>query len=1312
MMVIRQTLILLCLFCSLNIFAQLNHDVNALKFRPSPNFNVNQSKVLPDYCPSTGGSTQYEFIKEVKHKITGNKIEFFPEIFINNPEGCTAGEECPSYDDSPEYVNGWIDWNGDGQWTSSERVLNLTLTGYTAINYSGTMSGYGQATIPIDAVDTLTLRVNLGWGFDPNDPCQSSWDWGNVVDIEITLEKYNVDKLKVVGGNKIREIANDEIWEQEFNGSCALNNLIVDFDDLPFSAPLSKKVRLETTIGSCPAASEQPEVKCNWSIVGTMTSGTSSFMGWTGNIEITAPDKVGIYTVKLDYLITGADGRITNKSINRKLFVTKNSSLRTGSGIAKLKWFEKACEWAEGENDEIKIVDKLLASEYSYGNANWKYRYPKGTWQELADDTGSGFADCFVFSDLLENLAKVLGISGMRSVTEYGSRSRGFITVAGSPSLDPLFPGSARPAIGAVPDRYVFSTHSLRLKGGKYYDATFNKKYANQNDFVEWNFKDATGATVEGATVAYVGTGYHMWGDFVYTAPVPRGVEDELLASEKNLGDKIEFTGNVTFTTPDDDTDGAYDALIAQIEVNVIEAGQYYITGSLDKDGAVVAANPEFETTIFPVLVLDATTGTYTVELRFSGIEISNSEIDGPYALIANVADANGSQDDLAMDTPIAYNYTSFNNLGGSINQASESAIDLDSDSDKNVIRVNADLDISQAGIYILNAYLSVDDTTTIAISEIELMLSAGTHNVDLDLPGSSIRKLGIDGPFSIILTLVNDEGKTVSDHSLQTQAYLASEFDISFINIGSNYSDQGIDENLNGKFDWLQYTVEVDIEQAGTYDFITSLYQDISNTQITTAVLSDQTVVQGLNTLNFRFDGQIINGSQLNGEYSFNTVSVYDTNGNFIEQCTPEHLSTPYLFTDFELTDPEVSYTNESFTITTIDNNENNLYEILNINIDITSTDDGVASGYAELYDNAGNLIATGNGVTDVVKDITTPIQISFSGSRIYEKKYSGPFVIRNVYIYHTGNVFSGQNIDNFGSTSAFTYDQFEHNLSVLFGHWEHENSAAGKIPVSYIRPEDNQLFVHNFSNCIPKYCDWNEETADINFVNGNITLQWTTMDSIVNDTFFLSHVDTMIRMTHTQYTDDSGREDTRDTFRMFKNDCVSHLDITHLKGINETYWSANDLTSDGLIETGQNITVLGGNNIEFDSGFEVESGSIFEAKIKICGDNIFKASLSDKEKHESIEDVFPLSEKSLIHIKQNRQTDTTTLRYYLPKAVNPKVLIYDLDGNLLQTQAGKNQKGWNNVVLDISNLAEGVYYSILKTDIGYFSEKILVVK
>jgi len=114
-------------------------------------------------------------------------------IWIANPTGCTVGSPCPEYDNSPEYVNAWVDWDGDKVFETNEKVLDQAGTGYANLNYSGRMSFHKRVTVPDDAASSVYMRVNLGWDHDPNDPCEQYWTWGDIEDYEIDFAAWRKD---------------------------------------------------------------------------------------------------------------------------------------------------------------------------------------------------------------------------------------------------------------------------------------------------------------------------------------------------------------------------------------------------------------------------------------------------------------------------------------------------------------------------------------------------------------------------------------------------------------------------------------------------------------------------------------------------------------------------------------------------------------------------------------------------------------------------------------------------------------------------------------------------------------------------------------------------------------------------------------------------------------------------------------------------------------------------------------------------------------------------------------------------------------
>ncbi len=122
----------------------------------------------PNHCAASGGQTSYEYIDDVlMFPIPSTDLMVvLVSVFIVNPGACTAGNPCPEYDNSPEYVNGWIDWNDDGVFSPAEMIMDQAGTGYANINYTGTMSFLQIVPIPDGSVAVPWTRFNLGWDYD------------------------------------------------------------------------------------------------------------------------------------------------------------------------------------------------------------------------------------------------------------------------------------------------------------------------------------------------------------------------------------------------------------------------------------------------------------------------------------------------------------------------------------------------------------------------------------------------------------------------------------------------------------------------------------------------------------------------------------------------------------------------------------------------------------------------------------------------------------------------------------------------------------------------------------------------------------------------------------------------------------------------------------------------------------------------------------------------------------------------------------------------------------------------------------------
>ncbi|MCI5148065.1 MAG: hypothetical protein D3916_01425 [Candidatus Electrothrix sp. MAN1_4] len=541
------------------------------------------------------------------------------------------------------------------------------------------------------------------------------------------------------GSNRVRvndltsNDAIDVIYQQDADADCNITETIGtinDIDEYPFSGSSDLgNMKIHTNIVACPVGSmsNTPKVEVKWNIADTSLKGTETWSTLEGDTSITMPDKVGAYEVKFNYTVDGE----ALPEITRKLFVTKSQPLATDSSafrkVPRLSWYDHATTWASGKQDEDDILESLLAGLYSYGASNWLYGYCRikpnislgewdcSTWSPYVDinySLGKGKCnwkelslepirckptDCYVFSEVFEKMAATLGIGGFSEVAKKGTGDRHFVTKA-NPSLDPAFPGSAKPFSGGNYDRYYFSSHSLRKRGwwflSNYYDATFNGIYSSDDTFIAWNRddnsyipkRDSDGSyysTHEGVKIylQYGRSSYDSWGSFKYktppAAPSPAGFsKTTAMATTTQASTELRITDSYSFAPVDDDGNGIFDALVAKIDVEVLTPGFYTVTGMLMKNGKTISDQPAFEHAQPTQVFIGDALGIHTATLVFSGEQIFRSGKNGPYELEVV---AIGSDFDAKIVTTPAYDHTLFGERSARIiNAAADAPADTD----------------------------------------------------------------------------------------------------------------------------------------------------------------------------------------------------------------------------------------------------------------------------------------------------------------------------------------------------------------------------------------------------------------------------------------------------------------------------------------------------------------------------------------------------------------------------------------------------------------------------------------------------------
>lgn len=889
----------------------------------------------------------------------------------------------------------------------------------------------GGSPVPVN--NRLQIRIDtLGSG-----RWCTSVDW---VALLIPIRPKLALDLDVLAGNPIRSLANTpitKIQEQTFDANCAITTTIGPFRQYPFSGPAltgaggAGTAKLRAKIKVCPADSIQPpKVDAEWSIPGTTNKGTTSWTGLEGNVEYRMPDKVGAYEAEMK--LTLDNGQVINA--NRKLFVTKRAPLVADP---RINWYELGTTWASGQTDEATIVSRVADGEYAYGTANWRYGYFPGkcNWQQLVDQPITcNYSDCYVFSDVLQNISGTLGVGGLSAIQVLGRNSMGFIT-DGSPSIDPAFRGNTR-QLGTVPyNRYRFSSHSLRLRGGTYYDATFNGRYATSQQFISFHFNgtsgvDAAGSwegTDEGKKVyARAGNVYDSWGknDYAFlTMPqfarlASFGLNSLAAALVAGPTDMITFPGSARFRTVDTDGDGRFEALEADVDLDVRVSGDYVVLGRLERSGVLVANRPAFESMLTTRVDVSGAPGRRVITLRFSGEQIRRSGLDGPYTLVLAANGDSSAAGSAALVTP-AYSRTAFGELKAGLQSLAPTPVDADGSGKYEALRADATADIAVAGNYELRAAVTAGGVDLGNVNRV-MHLAAGSQPVALTIPATAIARSGVNGPYEVTLSLLDATGSTLDSRQASTGALLATQFE-GVIDVAPLLVEQTIDSNGNALFDLLRVSADLSTRASRSVSVVAHLV-GANGAAVTTEALV--ALVPGSQRVSLEFLGPQIRRQQMDSQYvlelSFrDPVSLVEIDAARIP------LRGVYVYTKFDSGEvPRAIALTGTRTDRGIDTNGNGLFDQLSVTLGVQLANAGVYEWSARLVDKAGAEIGFAAGRGSLAAG-TTSISLSFEGRPIGTNGFDGPYSVRSLLMAGPG----GANlVSTFaGETSAYSASQFE---------------------------------------------------------------------------------------------------------------------------------------------------------------------------------------------------------------------------------------------------------------------------------------------
>jgi len=980
----------------------------------------------PGYCPSYGGWTDYEYVSSVT--LTSNPdgtMKLAVQVYIANPTGCTVGQPCPDYDVSPEYVNAWIDWDGDRTWEASERVMDKALTGYLAINYHGTMTSLSQFSPPPSVTNQPTwLRVNLGWGDDPNNPCEESWAWGNVVDKQVHLEKPVIKEIMVRGvgtdndnpetGSPVRLEANIDVPTGYQVTECSWTGHLT-----PGKGNATSKCRYEYT----PATGPGPAVN-------------------------TYGEKEVNLTITYRHTPSGATGQVSKKHTYRVFF---NKYGDDDGDCGDWHWPPwEACEpnWFEYWGDD-GAVDGLTASDVVFDPtlpANWAGGYfgddrihfgnrtamvdgqlivPGGTDCPGGTFPGAAGIDLVAISLAHERRHKVVhhNWDSGGEWDGWADSDEGVECAACDDDLPDAYEISttqtATDTVDSCGFGSLFPNSNYDLYGDQELDARRAELGVSGNDVNDWANPGKQTTPPYGVSAI---VGMEVTRSSAASVPGEPSAHYSEVASSIHLLGIGSLTGSYSDVGVDTDADGLYDSLRLSVGIRVDKPAEYGIFAWLEDGTGTEIAWASASTTEH--------VGVHTVDLLFEGIVIRAFGVDGPYNVAhVELRTAYGEQlvdeaDDV--HTTSAYEHADFDSqdvaFAGSF---SDMGVDTSTDGEYDLLRISVGLDVQEPGSYTIVGEL--EGSEPIAVASTTASLSAGGQSVTLDFDGRLIFQHRQDGPYQLKALRVEDAVRNrivFLYDAYTTSSYSYGQFQHGGTTLdASTYADQAMDMDDDGDYDYLRLAFQVDVGEGGEYRILATL-QD-SDAEVIDRIIQDLDFVLGANPINLDIAGGAIYDHGVDGPYQLTSVALLDAAGNILDHEQMAHTTQAYSYSDFSPL--LVSLTGE-YEDYGEDIDGDGLYDCLNIDIGVIPGDAGVIVAQGLMVDSTGQEIQWAESLIEMGEGSAQTITLCFAGPSIWGNGTHGPFELRNLLVYHTGDpAAQGVSVSWAHTTAAYSYLDFD---------------------------------------------------------------------------------------------------------------------------------------------------------------------------------------------------------------------------------------------------------------------------------------------
>ncbi|MEM2688390.1 MAG: hypothetical protein QXR01_00870 [Candidatus Bathyarchaeia archaeon] len=376
------------------------------------------------------------------------------------------------------------------------------------------------------------------------------------------------------------------------------------------------------------------------------------------------------------------------------------------------------------------------------------------------------------------------------------------------------------------------------------------------------------------------------------------------------------LTGNVYDYGLDADGDGLFDYLVAEVEVDVATAGIYNL--------AVHVLEGDYgRLWLYTYNRTYLGSGLQNVNIRFFGATIRQAQINVTKLLYVYLYDEYYCPLDYYPELNLSktYSYTQFDEPGAKFTDAiHDEGVDTDGDGLFNYLNISVEVDVTEAGlyeVYIGGLYNSSYNYVNV-YGSIKASLTTGKCWLNFLLSGFSIYASRVINVMVIdyvslswVDTQTNISYQIDSRSWVQlSKSYNYTDFDY-LARLTGKVSDEGVDADGNGLYNYLEAGVEIEVAEAGYYGIsISGLSEDGGGFYTYKEVVDYFNI--GYHTVYFEYDGVMLAYHQFSPQ-SLIEIYIRDVNTWMPLDYAPSMpLSRKYNYTLFDapLQDMQINFT------------------------------------------------------------------------------------------------------------------------------------------------------------------------------------------------------------------------------------------------------------------------------------------------------------------------------------------------------------------------------------------------------------------